>query len=100
MVAISRKNKNYFINPIHQNYRHIKSLSSLLKLEDNNFISIICFSNHAKIDVNSKTIVTQVDYLTNEILKYKEPLIFSDLKDISKIIITHNIKDKVVRKNM
>lgn len=52
------KNKSYFLNPIHQNYGHIKSLSNLLKLDDKYFISVICFSNQAKIDVKSSSIVT------------------------------------------
>ena len=37
------KTRNYFVNPIHQNYGHIKSLSNLLKLDEKCFISIICF---------------------------------------------------------
>lgn len=92
------RNKNYFVNPIHQNYGHIKSLSKLFKLEDKYFISIICFSNQAKIDVKSNNIVTQVDYLKNEILKYKELFINNDIKELSNIIISNNIKDKVLRK--
>ena len=35
------KHKSYFLNPIHQNYGHIKSLSNLFKLEDKCFISVI-----------------------------------------------------------
>ncbi len=75
------KTKNYFVNPIHQNYGHIKSLSNLLKLDDKYFISIVCFSNRAKIDVKSNGIVTQVDYLKSEILKYKELLVENDIKE-------------------
>ena len=92
------KNKNYFVNPIHQNYGHIKSLSNLLELEDKYFISVICFSNHAKIDVKSSSIVTQVNDLKNEILKYKVLLINNDIKELSNIIISNNIKDKTLRK--
>ena len=73
------KTKNYFVNPLHQNYGHIKSLSNLLKLDDKYFISIICFSNQAKIDVKSNSTVTQVDYLKNDILKYKELLVDKDI---------------------
>ncbi len=92
------KTKNYFINPIHQNYGHVKSLSKLLKLDDKYFISIICFSNQAEIDVKSNSIVTQVDYLKNEILKYKEVLIENDIKELANIIIFNNIDDKKLRK--
>lgn len=92
------KNKSYFLNPIHQNYGHIKSLSNLLKLDDKYFISIACFSNQAKIDVKSNGIVTQVDYLKSEILKYKELLVENDIKELANIIISNNIYDKALRK--
>ena len=92
------KTKNYFVNPIHQNYGHIKSLSNLLKLDNKYFISIICFSNQAKIDVKSNSIVTQVDYLKNEISKFKELLVDKDIKELSNIIISNNIEDKSLRK--
>lgn len=92
------KNKSYFVNPIHQNYGHIKSLSNLLKLDDKYFISVICFSNQAKLDVKSNNIVTQLDYLKNEILKYKEFLVDNDIKELAKIIIQNNIEDKALRK--
>jgi DNA-directed RNA polymerase subunit M/transcription elongation factor TFIIS len=92
------KNRSYFINPIHQNYGHIKSLSSLLELDDKSFISIICFSNQAKVDVRCSSIVTQVDYLKNEILKCKELLVEDDIKKLKNIIISNNIEDKSLRK--
>ena len=92
------KNKSYFINPIHQNFGHIKSLSNLLKLDDKCFVSIICFSNQAKVDVKSNGIVTQVDYLKSEILKYKELLVENDIKELANIIISNNIDDKALRK--
>ena len=92
------KNKSYFLNPIHQNYGHIKSLSNLLKLDDKYFISIVCFSNQAKVDVKSSSIVTQVDYLKCEILKYKELLVENDIKELANVIINNNIEDKKSRK--
>lgn len=91
------KHKSYFLNPIHQNYGHIKSLSNLFKLEDKYFISVICFSNQAKVDVKSNNIVTQVDYLKDEILKYNEVLINDDIKKLSNIVIYSNIEDKKLR---
>ncbi len=91
------KHKNYFLNPIHQNYGHIKSLSNLFKLEDKCFFSVICFSNQAKVDVKSNNIVTQVDYLKDEILKYNEVLINDDIKKLSNIVMCSNIEDKKLR---
>ncbi len=92
------KTKKYFVNPIHQNYGHIKSLSNLLNLDDKYFISIICFSNQANINIKSNSIVTQVDYLKNEILKFKELLVDKNVKELSNIIMSNNIEDKSLRK--
>lgn len=92
------KTKNYFINPIHQNYGHIKSLSNLLELDDKYFISVICFSNQAKIDIKSNNIVTQVDYLKSDILKFQKLVVDKDIKELSEIIISNNIVDKSLRK--
>jgi hypothetical protein len=38
-------------------------------------ISIICFSNQAKLNVKSKTKVTQLDFILEEILPYKNVII-------------------------
>lgn len=92
------KNRSYFINPIHQNYGHIKALSKLLKLDDKYFISVICFSNQANVDVKSNHLVTQVYYLKNELLKFEEKIIDKDIKELSNIIILNNIEDKLSRK--
>ena len=37
------KHKNKFQNPLRQNYKHVKTLASLLSLEDNKFYSLIIF---------------------------------------------------------
>lgn len=92
------KTRNYFINPIHQNYGHIKSLSNLLKLDEKYFISIICFSNQAKVDVKCNSIVTQVDCLKNEILKFKDSFVDGDVKELANVIASNNIIDKNLRK--
>ena len=92
------KTRSYFINPIHQNYGHIKSLSNLLKLDEKYFISIICFSNQAKVDVKCNSIVTQVDCLKNEILKFKDSFVDGDVKELANVIASNNIIDKNLRK--
>ena len=69
------KNKSYFLNPIHQNYGHIKALSNLLRIDEKNFISIVCFSNQAKLAVNCNTVITQLDYLKSKIVSFNDLLI-------------------------
>ena len=93
------KNRNYFNNPIHQNYGHIKTLSNLLNIDEKYFISIVCFSNQAKVIVQSKSIVIQLDYLLDKILEYEDLLINKDLLNIFDQIKLANISDKLLRKN-
>ncbi|MCI6713039.1 MAG: NERD domain-containing protein [Clostridium sp.] len=92
------KNKNYFLNPIHQNYGHIKTLSELLNIPGDKFISIICFSNQAKVVVDCKNPVVKVDYLINEIKKYKKEDIDINIKNIENVIMSNNIVDDKIRK--
>ena len=92
------KNKSYFINPIHQNYGHIKALSNLLKIDDKNFISIVCFSNQVKLAVNCNSVVTQLDYLNDEIVSFNNLLINEDISELSNMVLVNNIEDRNLRK--
>ena len=92
------KNKRYFLNPIHQNYGHIKSLVSLLEINEDNFISIICFSNQAKIKAKTTTPLTQTDYIKDEILKYTEIKNLNP-EEIYEKLLKLNITDKKEIKN-
>lgn len=91
------KNKYYFNNPIHQNYGHIKALEEILNIKENNFISIICISNQAKVKVKSKN-VTQLDLLNNLIKSYNKEILSENINDIKLKIEEKNIKDKNIRK--
>lgn len=91
------KRKYYFNNPIHQNYGHIKTLEKLLNLTEKDFVSIICFSNRSKLNIKSKTIVTKVDLVSNEILKFTTSKNFNIIT-IKETILSKNILDKKVRK--
>lgn len=93
------KNKYYFKNPIHQNYGHIKALEKILNLNNNLFISIICFSNQAKIRIDVKSIVTQLDYLNNTIKKFNKILIDNNINELANKIISLNITEKSKRKS-
>ena len=92
------KHKSYFLNPIHQNYGHIKSLLNIVDLDEDKFISIVCFSNQANVKVKSNCLITQTDFLRRDILKYNKIVIKSDLNEIEDIILANNITDKNLRK--
>ena len=66
------KKKYFFKNPIHQNYGHTKTLEKNLNLDSNIFIPIVCFSNQAKMRVNNKSIVVQLDYLLKTIKSFNK----------------------------
>ena len=90
------KNKYYFNNPIHQNYGHIKALEELTQKENDKFISVICISNQAKVDVKAKN-VTQLDLLSKLIQSYTAEILNDDLYEIKNKIEHNNILDKELR---
>ncbi len=92
------KKKSLFKNPIHQNYGHIKSLSKLLNIDEKHFISIICFSNQAKLSVKSKSIVLQLDEITKKIKSLNENNNNLNLNEVMNQILSSNIVDKEQRK--
>ena len=92
------KNKYTFHNPMYQNYGHIKALSNVLKLNEELFIPITCFSNQVKLKVTSNKPVVQVDTINRNILKYTEEIITCDLNELSLKIENMNILDKIKRK--
>lgn len=92
------KKKSYFFNPNHQNYGHIKSLLNIIDLDEDSFISVVCFSNQAKVNVKSRYLITQTDMLCKDILKHDKVIIKCDLKEIEDIILANNITDKKLRK--
>lgn len=82
---------NYFMNPIHQNYSHVKALSNLLKLDESYFISIICFSNQVKLNVKCKSIVTQLGHLLSKIGESKPQNLNLNMLTARDIIVSSNI---------
>lgn len=92
------KKKFKFKNPIYQNYGHIKSLENLLKLNNDYFIPIVCFSNQAKLRVKSNIIVTQLDFLVKTIKSSCNIEYNLDINNISNTILSSNITNKSKRK--
>ena len=90
------KNKYSFKNPIHQNYGHIKALEEVLHLKEDKFISVICISNQAKVEVNDKNVV-QLDNINELILSYEKEIIDSEITRIKDLLKAENITDKTIR---
>lgn len=92
------KNKRYFYNPIFQNYGHIKALKENLQLDESKFISIICFSNQAKIGIKSNCIITNLSKINKLIKEHNKILLEDNIEHIAKKIYKLNIEDKTERK--
>lgn len=93
------KKKYPFQNPIRQNYGHRKALENLLRLKKENFISIITFTDAAKLYVKTVTPVIYVSKLTETIKSYNETKISPEqLNTIADTIHNANIDSLGTRK--
>ena len=97
-IQILGKIKNNFYNPVHQNYGHIKVLEEKLNLKENKFISIVCFSDRAKLNItgNGNAINTR-DLVSKIIKEYTETIIQEDINDLIKKLET--LQDKSLNRN-
>lgn len=93
------RNKYNFKNPIYQNYGHVKALECLLKLDEKNFVPIVCFSNQAKINVKNTGLVVNLNKLVFLIKKFNSIRISDNIDKIVDKIINSNITDKKEKNN-
>lgn len=94
------KRKEKFVNPLHQNYGHMKAIEQIFtNKEDLSFIPIVVFLDQATLKVETTAHVIYSTHLLKTIKKYKEP-IYSDFmkKKIYKTIQNHNINSKSATK--
>jgi len=92
-------NKYEFLNPLKQNYAHVKALESKLKLNADCFIPIVAFSSDADIKVQSSKPVIYIGQVSRFIKSYKETKFDEmDLDAIVLNIMSNNITDKDSRK--
>lgn len=97
-IQILGKTKNNFYNPIHQNYGHIKVLEEKLDIKENKFISIVCFSDKAKLNITGNSNVINNKNLVSKIInEYTKIIIQEDVNDLMKEIET--LQDKSLNKN-
>lgn len=89
------KKKYKFQNPIRQNYGHVKTLEKVLTLKKDDIISIIVFSQGAKLKVSCKTPVVKNDFLKTTILSYKDARFSTEkVNELAKRINDLNIYTK------
>ena len=86
------KHKTQFYNPTKQNYGHIKTLEKILELPNSLFISLVVFSDQAKLNVHTNTSVISVRELLPTILSYQVHKIAPlDVERITTSILNANI---------
>lgn len=90
-TQILGRTKNSFYNPTHQNYGHIKALENILNIPEKKFISIVCFANTAKLDIENGNNVINISKINEKIREYKVPIINDDINELVDII-TNNKK--------
>lgn len=91
LVQFLGKNQNSFYNPIHQNYGHIKTLENILNIPENKFISIVCFSNGAKLEIENNNNVINMCKINDKINEYNKQIINEDMNELISIIKNKNV---------
>ncbi|MGF6989793.1 hypothetical protein M2150_001036 [Lachnospiraceae bacterium PM6-15] len=91
--------KYQFLNPIRQNYGHVKALETTLGVAEEKFIPIVVFLFDANIMVKAKSPVVYTGQLRQEIESHREnKLSVRDVDEILNRLNSLNIKDSKVRR--
>lgn len=92
--------KYIFYNPVRQNYGHIQTLKAALKKPNEKFISIVVFSNRARLKITSRSNVVNLDDLVSTIKHHKDVLLSdNEIEYIVNTIFKLNIVDRKLRKD-
>ena len=78
------KHKNTFQNPLRQNYKHIKTLTELLNIEESKFYSVVVFTGGSSFKTQMPENVLDRGYA--KYIKSKTSILFSDA-EVNRIII-------------
>ena len=70
MVTLG-ESRYYVKNPLHQNYEHVKYLMKILGLSRECFISFVCITSSAKVNIKSDNDVRNYT-LINKIYSYND----------------------------
>lgn len=87
------KCKNKFQNPLHQNYKHSKTLQSLLNLEDNQLHSVVVFIGDSTFKTDMPDNVTYgMGYIRYILSKTEKVLDLRQVLDITQVIESGRLK--------
>lgn len=93
--------KSSFMNPIRQNYAHIKAIEARLSKYSNlPIIPIVAFSSNCDLKVKTTSPVVYFHHLRDVILSYRARAIeSSDIAAISELLQTQKINSSTVKKD-
>ena len=91
------KNKYYYLNPIRQNYGHVKAIAELLHISESKVHNIVCVTSKADLRIKHNGELTRNYNLVNKIMSFKKDEI-ENTNDIVKTINRINITDSETRK--
>ena len=81
-TQILYQERNRFQNPLRQNYRHIYTLSNLLKLHKQYFHNVVAFDDYCEFKVGMPEGVTYFSTLTRYITSFQD-ILFTDKQVIT-----------------
>ena len=90
------KNGKYYINPINQNYGHVKCVQKILDLDDSQIFNIICMTGYIKVKAKYEELADTYD-IVDKIISYRNEII-PNFKELYNIINEMNITDKKIRR--
>lgn len=85
------KQSNKFQNPIHQNYKHLKTLASILNIEEEKFHSVVVFTGRSKFKTPMPKNVLDRNY--TKYIKSKRDVLLSESS-------VHEIIDRIQSKQL
>jgi len=85
-------NKRYtFLNPVLQNYGHVRALESKIPEYKDYFVPIVCFTNKSKLKVKTKSYVIQLKDLLELITSYNTEVLIPDINLVAQNLINLSI---------
>ena len=72
------------LNPVLQNYGHLKALESIIPEYKEYFIPIVCFTNKSTLNIKSKNIVINLSDLLDTIKNYNNEVLIDDINIVAK----------------
>ena len=82
-VQFIGKKKYFFLNPIIQNYGHIKALEAFYPEYASYFVPIVCFTDKTNLDVRTKSIVINSNELLLIIDNYRTEVLIPDINEVA-----------------